>query len=270
MLAIPDSMMPHVRRFGFSGLFVLGIVVFMMFGINPVTVLTGQRAEPHPLTAQTGLEALRAGEATPADYLEAVERGARGYWQRSFQQAGIRYRDPEMVMVRAGTPFGCGLGGSGLTAYYCIEDRRIYVDMALYGLMRAQHPEEADLVQGYLLARAYGHHVQNELGLFERFAVARPAMAEDQARREAQRITAQAACHAGIWTKFAGFEPLLDDPAMVAVIERFGTPRPGVRAEAVPETLPQPDPGFRKAWFDAGYAIPAGGSCRIERIAPPA
>ena len=41
MSLIPESVMPHVRRFGLSGAIALGVVVVMLFGINPVTVLTG-------------------------------------------------------------------------------------------------------------------------------------------------------------------------------------------------------------------------------------
>jgi len=54
--------MPHVRRFGFSGVIAVGVVVVMLFGINPVTVLTGQAAEPLPHTTLTALEAIEQGE----------------------------------------------------------------------------------------------------------------------------------------------------------------------------------------------------------------
>ena len=41
MLGIPDSVMPHVRRFGFSGLAAVALVVVMLLGVNPITLLSG-------------------------------------------------------------------------------------------------------------------------------------------------------------------------------------------------------------------------------------
>ena len=50
MSLIPASAMPHIRRFGWTGVVALGIVVVMLAGINPITVLTGQVSPPPPPT----------------------------------------------------------------------------------------------------------------------------------------------------------------------------------------------------------------------------
>jgi uncharacterized protein len=52
MSLVPESVMPHVRRFGFSGVIAAGVVVVMMFGINPISVITGQFSPPPPPTSR--------------------------------------------------------------------------------------------------------------------------------------------------------------------------------------------------------------------------
>jgi predicted metalloprotease len=87
-----------------------------------------------------------------------------------------------------------------------------------------------------------------------------------------QQLGARAACYAGAWTKWAGLEELLDDPAMVRSIDSVGTGTDVAQMPsrmAIPRALTPPSPTYRKRGFDLGYAIPAAGSCREEKIGQP-
>lgn len=268
MLGIPDSVMPHVRRFGFSGLIALGIVVVMIFGINPVTVLTGQVAQPLPHTTLTALAAIDAGEDGPEALVDAVAREANGFWERAFRSAAVYYPPVTLKMVASDAQLGCGMAGSDIGTFYCPDDSTVYVDMAAYADLVAAHPAQGHKVQGYLIGLAYGNHVQMALDGFATLAAL--PVAEQPARE--RQLGAQAACYAGAWTKWAGLEMLLDDPAMVAVIDSVGTGNdvaPVPSRAAIPRALAQPSPSFRKFGFDLGYAIPAAGSCRLEKVGEP-
>lgn len=266
MLGIPDSVMPHVRRFGFSGAIVVALVGVMLFGINPVSLLTGQVAEPLPHTTLTALEAIEAGEAGNDVLVEAVRREADGFWDRGFRQASVHYPASTLTMVATNREFGCGMAGSDLGVFYCPENSTIYVDMASYEALLAAFPREGHKAEGYLIGRAFGHHVQHALTLWGSQAAPE---AGDTAYE--QRLAAQAACYAGAWTKWAGLEKLFDDPNMVRAIQSRDVGQdvaamPSRAGAPIPETYAQPDVTFLKQWFDAGYAIPAGGSCKLEKI----
>ena len=268
MLNIPDSVMPHVRRFGFSGAIALGIVVVMIFGINPVTLLTGQVAEPLPHTTLTALEAIKAGDGTPEDLVGAVEREANGFWERAFRSAAVYYPPVTLKMVESSRDLGCGMAGSDLGTFYCPDDGTVYVDMAAYKDLVAAFPEQGHKAEGYLIGLAYGDHVLAALDDFDALAT----LDGDARIKLEQQLGARAACYAGAWTKWAGLEILLDDPAMVRVIDstssgRSVTPMPS--RMAIPRLLTPPSPGFRKYGFDLGYSIPAAGSCRAEKFATP-
>jgi predicted metalloprotease len=268
VLGIPDSVMPHVRRFGFSGAIALGVVVVMIFGINPVTVLTGQVAEPLPHTTLTALEAIKAGDGKPEDLVGAVEREANGFWERAFRSAAVYYPPVGLKMVPSSRELGCGMAGSDVGTFYCPDDSTVYVDMGRYAELVAAYPELGHKAEGYLIGLAYGHHVLAAIKAYDELAaldpVARPALE--------QQIGARAACYAGAWTKWAGLEELLDDPKMVAAIDSVGTGHDVTVAPSrhtIPLALTPPSDAYRKLGFDLGYAIPAAGSCRPEKVGTP-
>lgn len=268
MLGIPDSVMPHVRRFGFSGAIAVAVVVVMIFGINPVTVLTGQVAEPLPHTTLTALEAIAAGEATPDAVVDAASREANGFWERAFRSAAVYYPPVTLKKVANSSELGCGMAGSSVGTFYCPDDATVYVDLARYGDLVATYPDQGYKAQGYLVGLAYGHHVQAALKAPEAL------VALDGAERAAheQMLGAQAACYAGAWTKWAGLEELFDDPAMVLAIDSVSTGADVTLSPshaAIPRALTPASPAYRKRGFDLGYAIPAAGSCRAEKIGEP-
>jgi len=45
---IPAGALPHVKRFGWSGVLALGVVIVMLAGINPITLISGKVSPPPP------------------------------------------------------------------------------------------------------------------------------------------------------------------------------------------------------------------------------
>lgn len=260
--------MPHVRRFGFSGAIALGVVVVMIFGINPVSVLTGQVAQPLPHTTLTALEAIATGDGKPEDLVGAVEREANGFWERAFRSAAVYYPPVTLKMVPSSAELGCGMAGSSVGTFYCPDDSTVYVDMARYGELVAAFPEQGHKAEGYLIGLAYGHHVLGAIDAYSALAALDPAA---RPVRE-QQIGAQAACYGGAWTKWAGLEKLFDDATMTRAIDSVSTGRDVAAMPsraAIPLALTPPSAAFRKHGFDLGYAIPAAGSCRLEKVGEP-
>src|SRR5690606_16770440 len=163
---------------------------------------------------------------------------------------------------------GCGLAGSDIGTFYCPEDSTIYVDMARYAELVAAFPEQGHKAEGYLIGLAYGHHVLAALDAYDELEGLEPA------RRSVleQQLGARAACYGGAWTKWAGLEMLFDDPAIVRAVDSVATGHDVTIMPShavIPRALTPPSAAFRKHGFDLGYAIPAAGSCRIEKIGEP-
>jgi len=271
MSLIPENVMPHIKRFGLSGLIALGLVVIMLLGINPVTVLTGKVSPPPPPTSITGVPAAGAPIEALSAYPPVVGAEAELMWKRAFRLTAIRYPVITMSVVGSKADFGCGLAGKDLGIFYCPDNQTVYVDTEAYRRLRQKFPLGADFAEAFLVAEAYGHHAQYVLGLFKELAAARSSQSADEVAAFEKRIDLQAACYAGMWTITAGIDELMDNAAVVAALDAVEANRDRAILNlppdmVVPETLKAASFEGRKYWYGKGYAIPAGGSCALSKI----
>jgi len=151
--------------------------------------------------------------------LTAVTKDVDAYWTKTFADSGL----PEPRVSYAWIPEGqaaasaCGdesgtLGDSA--AAYCPGDDTIYIsqkfatdiydgalDQALPGSSQGYGRTVGDFSVAYIVAHEYGHQIQDELGLFEKYGQQVPTMA----------FELQADCYAGTWAKSANDENRLED-----------------------------------------------------------
>ena len=151
--------------------------------------------------------------------LTAVTKDVDAYWTKTFKDSGL----PEPRVSYAWIPAGqtaasaCGdesgtLGDSA--AAYCPGDDTIYIsqkfatdiysgalDHALPGSSQGYGRTVGDFAVAYIVAHEYGHQVQDELGLFEKYGQQVPTMA----------FELQADCYAGTWAKSAADAGRLED-----------------------------------------------------------
>jgi uncharacterized protein len=135
--------------------------------------------------------------------LTAVTKDVDGYWTKAFKDAGL----PEPRVSYDWSP-------SGGVAAYSPEDDTIHIsqefateiydgalDQALPGSSQGYGHAVGDFAVAYIVAHEYGHQIQDELGLFEKYGQQVPTMA----------FELQADCYAGTWAKSASDENRLDD-----------------------------------------------------------
>ena len=156
---------------------------------------------------------------TMEQFLTAVTQDVDTYWTQQFKDSGL----PEPRVTYAWIPAGqtaasaCGdedgtLGDSA--AAYCSGDDTIYIsekfatdiydgalDQALPGSSQGYGKTMGDFAVAYIVAHEYGHQIQDELGLFEKYGNSVPTMA----------FELQADCYAGTWAKSASDENKLED-----------------------------------------------------------
>jgi predicted metalloprotease len=271
MSLIPASVMPHVRRFGFSGAIALSVVIVMLMGINPVSVLTGQVSPPPPPTSITGVPPANAPVELVAAYPAVVAGEAELMWRRAFHLTAFKYPRISISVVSKSSGFGCGMAGKDLTVFYCPETQTVYADTDAYQRLRRKHPAGADFAMAYLVAEAFGHHVQWKLEYFDNLVAMQGLKNPRAVEIFEQQLDMQAACYAAMWTITAGIDELYDNPDVmeaVATVEhnrdRAIIDLPSDRV--IPERLRRASFEARKHWYDVGYAIPAPGSCSLRKI----
>src|SRR3954454_22410972 len=152
-------------------------------------------------------------------FLTAVTKDVDTYWTQVFKASGLPEPRVRYNWIPAGqTATGaCGdengtLGDSA--AAYCAGDDTIYIsqkfatdvysgalDQALPGSSQGYGRTIGDFSVAYMVAHEYGHQIQDELGLFDKYGRQLPAMA----------FELQADCYAGTWSKSASQENRLED-----------------------------------------------------------
>ena len=152
-------------------------------------------------------------------FLTAVTKDVDAYWTKEFKDSGLPQPKVSYKWIPAGqtAASACGdedgtLGDSA--AAYCSGDDTIYIsqkfatdiydgalDKALPGSSQGYGRTVGDFAVAYIVAHEYGHEVQDELGVYQKYGQQLPTMA----------FELQADCYAGTWAKSAYEENRLED-----------------------------------------------------------
>lgn len=121
-------------------------------------------------------------------------------WQTYFQQNGLRYQNPTLVLYYDQTSSACGTGMAAMGPFYCPLDRKIYLDLSFYQDMRQKMRASGDFAFAYVIAHEVGHHIQNQLGITrETQRAQQTAKSRTEANRISVLVELQADCFAGVW-----------------------------------------------------------------------
>jgi predicted metalloprotease len=156
---------------------------------------------------------------TMEQFLTAVTTDVDAYWMKVFKASGLDAPRVSYDWIPDGQAAASVCGddsgtlGDGAAAY-CPGDDTIYIsekfateiydgslDQALPGSSQGYGRATGDFAVAYIVAHEYGHEVQDELGLFDKYGGQLPTMA----------FELQADCYAGTWADSASRENRLED-----------------------------------------------------------
>jgi uncharacterized protein len=120
-------------------------------------------------------------------------------WTQVFTGFGRRYSEPAMVLFSGATRTACGTGMAQMGPFYCPLDRKIYIDLSFYDMMKRKFDAPGDFAQAYVIAHEVGHHVQKLLGIADKVQELKQQSDETDANALQVRMELQADCLAGVW-----------------------------------------------------------------------
>ena len=176
-----------------------------------------------------------------------------------FRQAGRAYREPRLVLFSDRVSSACGYAGAASGPFYCPGDEKVYLDLAFFEEMQRKLGAPGDFALAYVIAHEVGHHVQNQLGIFDQVMSRRGRMDERDFNRLMVRLELQADFLAGVWTHHA--------QRMANILEQ-GDIEEGINAAAavgddriqrqtqgyvVPDAFTHGTSEQRVRWFRKGY-----------------
>jgi len=183
----------------------LGVILVtlgaMYFGVNPKIVLSlmeGLGGQTSSTTQNSNYQPTEEQQQL-AQYTGVVLADTEDAWNSLFQQQGLRYQEPNLVLFTDSIRSACGHAEAAMGPFYCPGDNKIYIDLGFYRQLKNNHNAPGDFAQAYVIAHEVGHHVQTLLGISGKVRKAQQAVGQVEGNQLSVRLELQADCFAGVW-----------------------------------------------------------------------
>ncbi len=217
----------------------------------------GARQIQLPHNAQP--RAVSAEEDSQKRFVAVVLGDTEDIWTKIFHDMGRTYTPPKLVLFRGGIQSGCGLAAAQMGPFYCPTNRKIYIDLSFYDLLKRRFKAPGEFAQAYVIAHEAGHHVQNLLGVLPQVQRLQMTASGSQRNELQVRVELQADCYAGVWAKNTDrinktLEPGdIDDALRAASAIGDDAIQKSTQGYAVPDSFTHGTSEQRTRWFKKGY-----------------
>jgi predicted metalloprotease len=255
---------------GGGGLGIVGVIVVVLLtqlggGSGSSALLDGlgslqqgQQASPGDLQAEC--DAVASTAANQDCRLLADINSVQGYWAGQMSS----YVPADTVFFSGSVRTACGSATSAAGPFYCPGDQLVYLDADFFRELETRFGARGGpLVEAYVLAHEYGHHVQGLLG-----TNARVTRGETGPASGSVRLELQADCYAGAWVNHATTAPGPDGQPLILEVTNADVASALDTAARIgddyiqtqlgggtvdPESFSHGTSAQRQRWFDAGY-----------------
>ena len=242
---------------GIGGTIVLGLLVWLMGG-NPLDVL---RNGGGAVATQTEEYQPTKEEEELAKFSRQILAGTEDVWAKVFEQNGMTYTPPKMVLFTQAVQSGCGAAGAQMGPFYCSADQSLYIDLSFFREMRSKLGASGDFAYAYVIAHEVGHHVQNLLGTLDQAHAQMSKVDKKRANAISVRLELQADYYAGVWAHhdnkmFGSLEPG-DIEEGINAAHAIGDDKLQMEAQGyvVPDAFNHGTSAQRAAWLYKGYRL---------------
>ncbi|RVU86128.1 flagellar biosynthesis protein FlgM [Leucothrix sargassi] len=188
--------------------FFIAIIIYLFTGQeqNLLDSLGGSTA----VTSSSSSQASGRTNDQSKEFISVVLKDTEDVWNPIFQNAGLRYQEPKLVMFTGGVKSACGYTPSAAGPFYCPGDLQIYIDPGFFTQLH-QMGVRGDFAQAYVIAHEVGHHVQKLQGISDKVRQMQRSSSKIEANKLSVLTELQADCYAGIWARRQANYNLLDD-----------------------------------------------------------
>jgi predicted metalloprotease len=148
--------------------------------------------------------------------------------------------------------------------FYCPLDRKLYIDLNFYGVLKNRFGAPGDFAQAYVIAHEVGHHVQALLGVADKVQAMKQRLDERGANALQVRMELQADCLAGVWASQLKnrLQPGdIEEGLRAAAAIGDDTLQRRTQGEVVPESFTHGSSEQRVRWFKRGLDSGQAQSC---------
>lgn len=184
----------------------IGIIILLinLFGGQNAQQLTPilEQLQQGQQTEQTTQE-LSPADKEMGEFVSTVLADTEDVWKKIFEENGLTYEEPKMVLFRNNVETACGSATSASGPFYCPGDRKVYMDLAFFEELKTRFGAQGgDFAIAYVIAHEVGHHVQTLLGTSAKMRQLQEGKSEAEANKLSVALELQADFFAGLWTHY--------------------------------------------------------------------
>ncbi|MBS1548979.1 MAG: neutral zinc metallopeptidase [Bacteroidetes bacterium] len=186
---------------GGLGTIILAAIVFFLGGDPSGILQSGMSQSQNETTEQRQLS---PQEQQIGKMVNMITAETEQTWSAIFQENGLQYRKPRVVLFENTTQSGCGTAQSAMGPFYCPADQTVYMDMSFFSELQQKFGAKVtEFTVAYVMAHEIGHHVQTLLGTTQKVDQLRQSgrYSEADLNRISVATELQADFFAGLWAK---------------------------------------------------------------------
>ena len=242
---------------GGLGTLIIAAIIFFLGG-DPSAILSSGATSGSP----TEQRDLTPDELKVREFVQMVTAETEQTWSKVFQENGMQYRSPKVVLFEGGTQSGCGAAQAAMGPFYCPADQTVYMDMSFFQELQQRFGAQvSEFSIAYVMAHEVGHHVQTLLGTTQKVDQLRSSGQYSQAEMNKVSVATelQADFYAGVWARQTDNREKFLEPgdieSAISAAEAVGDDNIQKRSQGYvnQEGFTHGTSAQRKEWFMKGY-----------------
>lgn len=241
---------------GGLGTLIIAAIIFFLGG-DPSSILSSGSGSPRTEQRELTTEDKKIGEM-----VDMMGKWNILTWDQVFQENGMTYTPPKIILFSEATQSGCGMAQSAMGPFYCPADQSVYMDMSFFNELQQKFGAKVtEFTVAYVLAHEVGHHVQTLLGTTQKVDELRRSgrYSEAEMNRVSVATELQADFYAGVWAKRTDADKHILEPgdiqSAIEAAEAVGDDNIQRRSQGYvnQESFTHGSSAQRKEWFMKGY-----------------
>jgi len=194
-----------------------------------------------------------------SEFSAVVLKETEDIWHTIFNENGMTYREPTLVLFSGAVESACGYSGSATGPFYCPGDEKVYIDLSFLDQLQQKLNAPGDFAMAYIIAHEVGHHVQKQLGIMDKMNALRSQVSETEYNQLTVRLELQADFLAGVWAHYAEkTRDILEEGDLQEALNAaaaVGDDRIQMQSQGyvVPDAFTHGTSEQRRDWFLKGY-----------------
>ena len=234
------------------------VVLALLFGVDPSQLL--QQGDPSTTGGTQTRRTANPEEEQLKQFTTVVLADTEDIWNKLFtEQLGKQYRNPTLVLFSGSDRSACGSASAAMGPFYCPADQKVYIDLQFFAELEQRYRAAGDFAQAYVVAHEVGHHVQNQLGIFNQVQGRKGRLSEAESNQISVRTELQADFLAGVWAHHAQKMKNILEPGdleeALGAASAVGDDRLQKQGQgyAVPDSFTHGTSAQRARWFRKGF-----------------